>query len=390
MGIFDFLSSKKEAVVASKEVSISDLWLSSIVSELTDAVVAYDEEFRVLIFNKAAEQIFELPGKDVVGSTLSISGANDPQLQLLTRVIFPSLAPSVVTRSAPGVYPQIVDLHFDEAYLRVTTNRIIDHSGALQGFVKIIRDRTRESEILRSKSEFLTVAAHQLRTPLAAINWVFEGLNHEAIPPAATELVSTGALAGKKLLKIVDDLLDVAKLEGGKFGYAFQEGDLIAFIDRLLADATVVAKTYKVNMYFEHVGVDALPLKFDAQKLGLAFSNLIDNAVKYNVPNGSITVSVSLLTDQPYALITIKDTGVGVPPEALPKLFSKFFRAENVMKFATEGSGLGLYLVKNIIQRHGGKIWVESVINRGTTFSFVLPTDPSLIPQKEMIVEEDL
>ncbi len=390
MSFFDFLKPKSSSGVSegAEITSMSDAWLRSIISELSDAIVAYDENFNVLIFNKAAERVFGISAETAFGTKLGLELASNPQLKRLVQVVFPSLAPTVIARSEQGAYPQVADIQFDDASLRVTTNRIVDEAGKTQGFTKVIRDRTREAEILKSKSEFITVAAHQLRTPLTAVGWVFQGLKKDAALNADSKmLVDTGDLAAAKLLQIVNDLLDVAKMEGGKFGYEFVSSDLVAFLDGVLQGAKPLAKTYGVELFFD-APKDAIPLDFDAQKLNVAVSNLIDNAIKYNVPNGTVTLGVQQMPAKPYALVTVKDTGVGVPPEALQKLFTKFFRAENVQKFSTEGSGLGLYLVKNIINRHGGQIWAESELNRGTTFSFTLPTDPALIPKKEVIEEE--
>ncbi len=386
MGLF--WSSKLVTVPPSQESPFSDVWLSRIVAELGDAIVAYDEEFSILIFNTSAERIFGVAAAKVLGQKITLDRASEPALKLLVQTIFPSLAPSVTARTEPGAFPQIVDLHFDDMHLRVATHRIVATSGELLGFVKVVRDRSREDEILRSKSDFLTVAAHQLRTPLSAVNWALEGMSKEPLSDDGREMAATGTLAAKKLLKIIDDLLDVAKLEGGKYGYAFAEGDLVAFLDQLLADAQTVATSYNVQVYFDHAGLVTLPMTFDGQKLGLAISNIVDNAIKYNVPNGTVTVRLAMRADAPYVDVRITDTGVGIPPEAMNKLFTKFFRADNVVRFATEGSGLGLYLSKNIILRHGGKISAQSQLNRGTTFSVVLPTDAKLIPKKEMMVEE--
>lgn len=367
---------------------MSDAWLRSVVSELSDAVVAYDENFSVLMFNKAAERVFGVSANEVLGTTLSITQASDPKLQRLAQVVFPSLAPTVIPRSEAGAYPQVADIQFDDAALRVTTNRITDEAGKTQGFTKVIRDRTREAEILKSKSEFITVAAHQLRTPLTAVGWAFQGLKKDAALSADSKLlVDTGDLAAQKLLQIVNDLLDIAKMEGGKFGYEFTSGDIVAFLDSVIQGAKPVAQSFNVELFFD-APKEPIPMDFDAQKLGIALSNLIDNGIKYNVPNGSVTVTVRKLSGAPYVEVRVKDTGVGIPPEGLKKLFTKFFRAENVLKFSTEGSGLGLYLAKNIVNRHGGKIWAESELNRGTTLYFTLPTDPSLIPKKEVIEEE--
>jgi signal transduction histidine kinase len=211
------------------------------------------------------------------------------------------------------------------------------------------------------------------------------------------DLAQTGGAAAKKLLKIVDDLLDAAKLEDGKFGYDFKEHDLLGFIDKLLVEAGPIAKEYNVNLFFSSGGGSAsggkkpVPnfLTFDEAKVGIALTNLIDNAIKYNVPNGAVTVDAKLASDPRFLQISVSDTGVGIPENDIKKLFTKFFRAENVMQFATEGSGLGLYVVKNIIMRHGGNIWVESQLHRGTTFYFTLPIDASLIPQKDLITEEE-
>lgn len=388
MSFLKNLFRKEDVAGVSGNEAFSDAWLRSIISELTDAVVAYDENFAVLIFNRAAERIFGVAANEVIGQKITLASGGNPKLKLLTQVIYPSLAPSVAQVTESGVYPQIADIHFDDLHLRAVTNRITDAGGNIQGFVKVIRNRTREVEILRSKSDFITVAAHQLRTPLTAISWAFEGIKKDtALAVDTKEIADTGALAAQKLLKVVDDLLDVAKMEGGKYGYEFQETSLLAVIDEVLTNAREVAATYKVALYFDRPEDDVV-LALDPQKLGLAIANLVDNGIKYNTPNGTVTVTVKRLAE-PYVQVSVKDTGVGIPADAQSNVFTKFFRAENVMKFSTEGSGLGLYLVKNIIARHGGKIWVESELNRGTTFHFTLPTDPKLIPQKELIAEEN-
>ena len=103
--------------------------------------------------------------------------------------------------------------------------------------------------------------------------------------------------------------------------------------------------------------------------------------------NGSVTVTVAQQPNQPYLEVAVKDTGIGVPPEDAKKLFDKFFRGANAVKSKAEGSGLGLYITQNIIQAHGGSVWAESELNRGSTFHFTLPTDFSLIPPKEVPVE---
>jgi len=363
--------------------------LESIIASLSDGVVVYDSEFKIFVFNNTAENIFHIKKEQVIGKKFGPERAGDPAYRMLTQTIFPSLAPTIVRRSEAGVYPQVMDISFPDREIRVSTDRLLDEKNKAVGFVKVIQDRTREVELLKSKSEFITIAAHQLRTPLTAINWIFEGFSKgEDLVPEDRELAGNGLTATRKLLKIVNDLLDVSKIEEGRFGYNFESVNLLDFISEVLTNAQVIAKEYGVKLYFDKGTEASIMVTIDPNRLGLAVSNLIDNSIRYNVENGSVTIYIKRVPDKPYVEMSVKDTGIGIPPQDMPKVFSKFFRAENVMKHETEGSGLGLYITKNIIKRHGGTIWAESVIDRGTTFFFTLPTDPKLIPPKEIGIGE--
>lgn len=367
------------------EIKIERNQLKSIVSNLFDGIIAYDEYFRILVFNRTSGDIFKLDPEKVVGQTFTPDKAKDSQYYLLSQILFPSLAPVIIRRTEGGVYPQVVDMSFSNPKLdlRVTTDKIIDPNGRLLGFVKIVRDRTRELGILKSKSEFIEVAAHQLRTPLTSINWIFEGLMNEKLNDAQKELVGMGKIATSTVLKTVNDLLDVSQIEEGRYGYKFEETDITAFLEKILAEELPIAKQAGIKLYFKKPDFP-ISVSIDPQKLSIAFSNLVTNAIKYNVENGEVTIEIKKVEDKPYVQISVKDTGIGIPSEDVKSLFTKFFRAENAVKTVTEGTGLGLYITKNVIQRHGGEIWAESQLNRGTTFYFTLPLDPRLVPQAEI------
>ncbi len=360
-----------------------------LISNLDDAVIGYDPDFKIIFWNGSAEKLFKIVKTDIVGKVISPEKISEPAFKLVVQTVFPSLAPSVVKKSQPGEYPQVVDLSFQEPALELTvsTDRILDDKGLVRGFIKVIKNRTREVELIRSKSEFITVAAHQLRTPLTAVHWIFETLVKSKLEPADKELVDNGMTASVKLLKIVNDLLDVSKIESGKFGYQFVNLDIVAFIEDMLSNAQIVAKKFGVAVYFEKPTTPVM-IYADPQKLGIALSNLIDNAIKYNVKNGEVRVKIEPYPNKPYIQISIRDTGVGIPPEGIKKLFGKFYRGDNVVRSQTEGTGLGLYIAKNIIVRHGGNISAESILGRGTTFYIVLPTDSRLIPPKEVAVSD--
>lgn len=373
----------KDTEVLLKVVSAGTDKLADISS---DAVLTYDNNFRITGFNKVSETLFNIKKEDIIGKTISPALIGDEKYSVITQVIFPSLSPSVVKRSDPGEYPQVADIDFMEPELHLTTRteRILKNEIPV-GFIKSIENRTREIELIHSKSEFITVAAHQLRTPLTAVHWTFETLEKSVTGPDK-ELVDNGVEVSVKLLKIVSDLLDASKIESGKFGYEFKEVDAIAFIDDLLRNASLLAKQFGVTVYFDRPS-EPVKITADPNKLGLALSNIIDNGIKYNVKNGNVTVKIEKMADKPFVVLTIKDTGIGIPKSDLKKLFSKFYRGENVVKEQTDGTGLGLYISKNIVTRHGGTITADSVIGRGSIFTITLPTDASLIPPSEITIE---
>ncbi len=369
------------------ETKLSAGRLESIVTNLEDAVIAYDSDFRILIFNAAAERLFGLSKEQILNQTIGPERASQKGYQLLVQTLFPSLAPAVVGRSEANQYPQVVDISFNNPTkeFRVSTDRIVYGSGNILGFVKVVRDRTREVELVETKSEFVSVAAHQLRTPLSAIKWTLESLvENPNLSEEDKALVQNGMQATANLLKTANDLLSAAEIEGGRFGYEHKEVELVKFIEDILANAQIVAKKYGLQVFFDKGNIQEVKVFADPNKLGIAVTNLVDNAMKYNAKNGSVTARLKQLPDKPYVQVSIQDTGIGIPPGEMEKLFSKFYRAPNARKVQADGTGLGLYITKNIINQHGGEIWVESTLGRGTTFFFTLPTDPSLVPKAEV------
>lgn len=368
-----------------KKIQIEKTRFDNIISSITDGLVIYDQDFNVVLFNGAAETIFGIRADEILGKKLSPESVQDPKLGVLAKVIFQSLAPLVVRQSPEGIYPQVADISFTDPQLelKVTTDKVKNEKGEAAGFLKIIHDQTREIELIKSKTDFITIAAHQLRTPLSAVIWAYQSLKSENLNDSQKELAETGLAAANNLSKIVDDLLNISKIEDGMFGYNFKKVDLVNFLQTILNQAIPVAKEYGVKVYMEPPKETSMELEVDSERLALAISNLLENGIRYNIPNGQVVVSIERQAKTPFIQINIADTGVGIPPEAMDKLFTKFFRAENVMTKEADGYGLGLYIVKNIIRRHGGQVWAESEMGRGSIFHFTLPADSRLIPQKE-------
>jgi len=382
--ILVFLNSIKTSKL-SWQTYVKKEQMGKIISNLSDGLIYYDPDFRVEIFNPAAERIFNIKLEEIEKKYLSPALAKEEKFRLLVQTVFPSLAPVFKQISPIDSWPQVEEVSFEEKDFLVITTKVQGVNGETLGFFKIIQDKTREKQLLQSKRRFITVAAHQLRSPLTGIKWSLESLAQSPnLSPQERTTIKESEDALAHLLKTVEDLLTVSKIEEGKFGYHFEEVELNKFIEDMLKSAAIAAKEARVNLYFDRAK-EEIKVKIDPQKLSIALFNLLDNAIRYNVENGRVTVKVFTEPDKPFVKIAVEDTGIGIPPQEINKLFTRFFRASNVLTVDTKGSGLGLFITKNIIKNHGGEIWAESELNRGTTFYFTLPTDPNLIPIKETV-----
>jgi PAS domain S-box-containing protein len=243
--------------------------------------------------------------------------------------------------------------------------------GELQGFTITFHDVTREREISRMKSEFVSFAAHQLRTPLSGIKWMLEVAGEEpGLAPSVASCIADAAASAERLIGMVGDLLDVSRLESGGLATVLRETDFVA-LARGVADevAPLVAKKEHRMTVSGHEGAAAVVV--DEQLLRQAMLNVISNAIKYTPEGGEIAIAITRAEDT--VSWVVRDNGIGIPKTAQGRLFEKFYRADNAEAVDTNGKGLGLYMVRLIITRFGGRIHWTSEEGRGTTFGFDLP-----------------
>ena len=224
-----------------------------------------------------------------------------------------------------------------------------------------------------SKSEFVSVAAHQLRTPITGIRWSFNALLDRELGDINSDqrkVLEDGLKSSIRMIGLINDLLNVARIEEGRFGFHFKKqpfgGVMQGAVDR---HKTAIEE--KGILFFLDMQGGIQSLDIDEEKMNIALDNIFDNAIKYTSPGGTITVKVAEETG--LVKVSVSDTGIGIPKNQVEKLFIKFFRADNAMRFQTSGSGLGLYVVKNIVESHGGNIGITSEENKGTTIWFTLP-----------------
>ncbi len=227
--------------------------------------------------------------------------------------------------------------------------------------------------INKRKTDFISAVSHELRTPLTSIKGYATILAAEklgALPAAAKERLEKINAHSDELVHMVNDLLDIARIEAGKTVMKTEEQNIKKIIDNVVDMISIQGKNKNIELRTDVL--DNIPNIFlDRSQIERVFINLLGNAIKFTPQNGKITVTAKLKENQ--VQIDISDTGIGVPPESLSQLFQEFYRVDNPINQRVKGTGLGLSLVKHIVEAHRGKIWVESTPNKGSTFSFTLP-----------------
>jgi len=244
------------------------------------------------------------------------------------------------------------------------------------GTLVILHDITREKVIERMKTEFVSISAHKLRTPLSAVKWTIRMILDGDVGEISNEqrdLLQKTYLSNERMINLINDLLNVTRIEEGKLLYEPKLAQLEDIVWSVAGNFKQEIKRKKIDFKFKKPS-QALPkVKVDQEKIKLAVENLIDNAIRYTFPKGK--VEISFRCPDKVIEFKVKDSGVGIPKDKQERIFTKFFRGPNVIRMETEGTGLGLYTTKNIIEAHKGKIWFESEEGKGTTFYFALPTE---------------
>ena len=250
---------------------------------------------------------------------------------------------------------------------------ILNSQGEVVFFVGIERDATVAREIDRMKTEFVSFASHQLRTPLSAMKWFSEMLlSGEAgkLNSQQSEFVTNIYQSNERMIKLVKNLLDISRIESGRIIIDPVPTDILKLINDTIAEVNLKA-TEKQQIITIKISSKLPLINLDPELIKNVYQNLLTNAIKYTPKKGKITISIVKKGLDIISQVT--DSGYGIPKEELLHIFEKFFRASNIQKIETEGTGLGLYIVKSVVESSGGKVGVKSVENQGSTFWFSLP-----------------
>ena len=350
-----------------------------ILSSIADGVVVFDSEHNAIVANPASSQLLNRSIEEILGS--NIKSLMDGHVRYDEQEFVLALFGSGIARQ-PAIKvtwgKRTLSVSFAPIEAAIVTSK-------MSGTVVVLRDFTKEAEIDRMKSDFVSIAAHELRTPLTAINGFLDMLKMGVVGTLnekQIELIRIVRRNSDRLNELVADLLDLSSIEAGRIELNVTDKALSPLIISAIRD---VEKQFDDRGLSLSVDILAsLPMvKADGNRITQIMINLLSNAYKYT-PHGGATIRVGQVDRK--AQIDVIDTGLGMSEEDVEKLFTRFFRSENRAVRDQSGTGLGLSITKSLVELHGGRIWVESELGKGTTFSFTLPLVSDEVSQAELTV----
>jgi PAS domain S-box-containing protein len=334
----------------------------AIITDFSDGLLVFDKEDRLSLMNYQAEKIFDIKSEEIIGRHF-LELSQTPYLFALINSL---------GREIQEVSRQ--ELVLKEGLIVEISAAEIKKGEEKIGFFVIAHDITREKEIEKMKSEFVSISAHQLRTPLSAIKWTLRAIldgDVGQLNPGQVDLLQKTYTSNERMITLVNDLLDVTRIEEGRHLFKPSLSDVEPVIEFVMNSFKGESERKQIQLEFKKPFTKAPKIMLDVEKIKLAIQNLIGNAIRYTPQGGMVTIS--LKHDKKEVEMLVKDTGIGIPQDQQQKIFTKFFRSQNAVRMETEGSGLGLFITKNIVEAHGGRIWFESEEGKGTTFHMAVP-----------------
>ncbi len=355
--------------VAERETELRDQ-----IESAADAIFNLDPRGKLTLFNKEAERLSGFSRDEVLGAhyTQMLCPEHVEQMQSLL------LADASGEVSQQACEIDLLDKWGQRVPLEIRVSAL-ERAGGLEGWQVIGRDVSERRRLEAMKSQFLATVSHDLRTPLASIMGFSEMLLEGSPGPlneTQDEFLGIVFENSQRLMALVNDLLDISKLEVGRVSLDVKTIELPRLIAGVVDEMSPLI--YRKNISLEVDCAETLPpTQGDQRRLEQVLNNLLSNAVKFTPEGGRVEVKAELEGEQ--LVVTVRDTGVGIPPDDLPHLFQPFHRGGNVTAQAIEGTGLGLSIAKALVEAHGGNMGVESELDKGSTFWFTLPVkEPAL------------
>ena len=350
--------------------------LTTTIQSIADGVLALDFDGNVIMINPAALRMLGMSEKDVVNRDLDgivKITAGDSRLYFKDFVAKKKIAKDTVTSQKENL--KLTTNFGKQIYVNLTSSAIKEGGEAGLGAIITLNDVSKEKELEEMKLDFVSMAAHELRTPLTAIRGYLSVLQEEVAKELSKEqksFLDKAFISSSQLAALVENLLSVSRIERGAMKLEVESQDWKGILGDIVTNYSPLAKEKDVNLKLSCP--EGLPLVFvDKFRISEVLSNLIGNAINYTDAGGTVELSAEFDTKNNKVISHITDTGQGIPESALPHLFTKFFRVSGVLEQGSKGTGLGLYISKAIVNMHGGDIWVESELGKGSKFGFSVP-----------------
>lgn len=359
--------------------------MQSMVASMAEGVVMFDANDQLVVLNASARSMLGLARTEEFSKESFFKS-------ILWNDIAEFLSQPV--EDEPIVQEFDIDSQPEPCTLAVAVTPVTGDRRERLGRLAVMRDVTRERELDRMKSDFVAVVSHELRTPITSIKMfttnLLEGVEGE-VTEGQSETLSRMLKNLDRLSRLINDLLDLSKLEAGKMKMQVAPVDLSEAVQAIVEVFEPGAATKEVTL--ETTICESLPVVWaDADRVMQVLTNLLGNALKFTPEGGRITVDVarrnpdptetigptdrrSPLSGEGYIRVAVSDTGPGIPGDDIEQVFDKFYQTDHSMTRKTGGTGLGLPICREIITKHGGRIWAESTLGSGSTFSFELPVD---------------
>ncbi len=338
-----------------------------------EGIIIFDGQGKVVGFNTAAAKLTgckadEAIGKDFTKVVKSVSqeGVNLAAISPIHQVLTDG---KTIAKSQ-----QLIEsADAEQIWTEISYSPIMDNNGRVTSGLAIIRNIQKDREVEEIKSDFISIVSHELRTPLSAIkgflsmiiNKDFGELNDKQF-----HFLNRVYQSNQRMVDLVEDLLDASHIESGKINLVQNPTAPEAIINEVVSE--LASKGFERQILLKVKRRQRLPLVLaDENRLRQILTNLIDNAIKYSFPKGEVVIDFKVVGDE--LITTVSDSGVGISPAQVERIFQKFGRVYNPMSVQAGGSGLGLYIVKRLVESHGGKIWATGREGKGSKFSFSLP-----------------
>lgn len=357
----------------------------AILNSIGDGVFVVDRDSKIVMMNRASEHLTGYNQDEAVGKLYSEifnfrfeKTPDQPYPQFVQEVIKSNKALTLekhtVLVARDGTNIPIGD----------SASPVVIGQKDVFGCVVVIRDVKLEREVDRAKTEFVSLASHELKTPLGIMKWYMESLIDDAsfakLPDQTKEYLTDIYKSNERVLGVVRSLLDVSRIDEGRVKDEPVETDINKLILEKITELKPEMDKRSVTATLGLQDKNIQKIIIDPQRLGEVILNLLSNATKYNKTKGQIKVNLGRIGDM--VKIEISDTGIGIPQSDLPKLFNKFFRADNAVKSATDGTGLGLYMIRSYVEAWGGSVSITSNEGEGTTAILLIPQTPNKLNSK--------